>query len=269
MVYVGDHVPLTRTVYGHKMFVDSRTQIGANFLLDGYWEEWITRHLKDLVKPGMRVLDIGANMGFYTLLLADLVGPDGHVTAFEAHPNLFDLLARNVEVNGYLDRTTLVRKLVHERPGVFPLLSHERYGTGAVCSPARDPNHEPAATRSGERPVLRHLEGISLDDYLGSESPAVDLIKIDTDGAEPYIFRGMKGLLGSGRPLTILTEFSAQRYTGDGLDPVQFLQEIRAAGFQISEFTPTGIEPVTALPQLATVPWAELLLIRTAAARPD
>ena len=92
----------------------------------------------------MHVVDIGATLGFYTLLLADLVGPTGRVTTFEAQPALFDILGRNVELNGFQDRTTLVQKVVHEAAGIYPFASFDRYGTGG-----REPR------RPGPDPGLR------------------------------------------------------------------------------------------------------------------
>jgi FkbM family methyltransferase len=263
-VYVGDHLALTRTVYGHKMYVDSRTQMGAHFLLDGYWEEWIVRHLKDLVRPGMHAVDVGANMGFYTLLLADLVGPAGRVTAFEANPALFDILARNVELNGFKDRTTLVKKIVHQASGVYSFASFDRYGTGAICQHTDRDSEALREMSIKEGLSFMHLEGVSLDEYFGSDGPRVDLIKVDTDGAEPFVFRGMKNLLRSGRPLTILCEFSPPAYRAHSVDPSEFFEELRGAGFRISEFTPEGIKPVESIERLAAVSWAELLLVRDA-----
>src|SRR5262249_19938364 len=113
-----------------------------------------------------------------------------------------------------------------------------------------------------DKPIITRFEGLSLDEYLGPDAQ-VDLIKIDTDGAEPYVFRGMQSLMRSKRPLTILVEYSPIVYKGLQIDPLQLLEEIVAAGFRISEFKPgEGLKPVDSLAQLTEQLWAELLLVR-------
>ncbi len=89
--------------------------------------------------------------------------------------------------------------------------------------------------------------GVSLDECFGSD-PQIDFIKIDT-GSEPYVFRGMQSLLRSKRPLTMLCEYVPLAYADKGINPLQFLEEIRAAaGFAISgNHTGEHIEPVQSL----------------------
>lgn len=258
MVYIGDHLALTKTVYGHKMYVDTRSQMGACFLLDGYWEEWITRHLREFVRPGMRALDIGANMGFYSLLLGDLVGPNGRVIAFEPWPHFFQILRRNLEINGFLGRATLERKSVHAVSGRQELSFYEDYGTGSVGASTQQ-LEEPGTFGT---PCSLQVESVSLDDYFATDLGPIDFIKIDADGSEPFIFQGMKGLLRRDHPLTIFCEFSPTLYRTFGVDPQAFLEELTAAGFQLSEFVPEGIKEVRSLPALLNSTWAELLLVR-------
>jgi hypothetical protein len=89
-------------VQGSKMYVDSSDIGVAPFLLEwGFYEKYETALFKRLVKKGMVVVDIGANIGYYTLLAAHLVGDKGKVFAFEPDPNNYDLLCKNIEVNGY------------------------------------------------------------------------------------------------------------------------------------------------------------------------
>src|SRR5262249_8005784 len=154
---------------------------------------------------------------------------------------------------------------VHERGGTFAFAHFDRYGTGGVSFNAEELTTGMKELGFRDKPVVTQVEGLSLDEYFGGGVPEVDLIKIDTDGAEPYIFRGMRSLLQSNRPLTILCEFAPGLYQDQSLDPSQFLDEIRAANFRISEFTPEGIKPVDSLPRMAAGKWGELLLVRDAA----
>ena len=99
--YLGDHTSLCRVLGRYKMFVDTRDiGIASHLLLDGFWEMWVTEEMLRHVRQGMTVLDIGANLGYFSLLLADLTGPRGRVIAFEPNPLMSSLARRSIEVNG-------------------------------------------------------------------------------------------------------------------------------------------------------------------------
>jgi hypothetical protein len=89
MIYLGDYTALTRTIYGHKMYVDTRdVSLAPHLLLDGYWEQWITNIFRELVKPGMTVVDVGANFGYYSVLAASLVRPDTYTHSRPTRPSI-------------------------------------------------------------------------------------------------------------------------------------------------------------------------------------
>lgn len=91
-IYLGNNRAVTTTVYGHKILVDTRdVSLSPHILIDGFWEKWITDVFLRMVKPGMRVVGIGSNIGFYSLLTADRVGENGFVTCFDANAELADL----------------------------------------------------------------------------------------------------------------------------------------------------------------------------------
>lgn len=259
MVYLGDHVALTRTVYGHKMYVDTRSQSGACYLMDGYWEEWIARRLKDYVEPGMHAVDIGANMGFYTMMLCDLVGPGGRVTAFEPWPAYYDLLCRNVEVNGFRQRATTLNMAVHAGTAEKELFFSSNHGTGSMAagltSFIRNQGYQPV-------PNLISVKTTSLDEYLADHPEPVDFIKIDVDGSESFVIDGMHKLVEGSRPLTVFCEFTPYILRESGLDPQAFLDKLRRTSFTISQITPTGISEVGSIEGIADDAWIELLLVR-------
>ena len=79
-VYLGDHTALCRVLGFYKMYLDTTdTGFASHLLLDGFWEMWLTVFFARQVKPGMTVIDVGANYGYYTLLFGALVGPEGRV----------------------------------------------------------------------------------------------------------------------------------------------------------------------------------------------
>ncbi len=110
---MGDSRALTRTIYGHKMYVKTTDlSLAPHILLDGFWENWITKVFIREVQPGMVVCDIGANIGYYSLLAAASVGERGHLHCFEANPDVCEILFQNLDINGFLSRTTVVNKAV-------------------------------------------------------------------------------------------------------------------------------------------------------------
>ena len=86
--YLGEGVVLARILGRQKIFLRSADRgFACHLMLDGFWEIWLTQYLAGCVRPGMTVIDVGANYGYYTLLLADAVGEAGHVIAVEPNPD--------------------------------------------------------------------------------------------------------------------------------------------------------------------------------------
>src|SRR5882672_5557832 len=91
--YLGDGLVLARILGRHKIFLRSSDRgFACHVMLDGFWEMWLTQFLAHRVKPGMTVIDVGANFGYYTLLLGDAVGEAGRVIAAEPNPDAASLL---------------------------------------------------------------------------------------------------------------------------------------------------------------------------------
>lgn len=120
-VYIGNNRVLSKTIYGQKIICyASDISLTPHIIQDGYWENWITKVFLDIVKPGMTVLDIGANIGYYSLLAASRVGSTGKVISFEANPELADILASNFSINGYLNFSTVNNIAVYSEDKQLP-----------------------------------------------------------------------------------------------------------------------------------------------------
>lgn len=170
-------------------------QVGLAIARDRQYEPHLTRQLRALLGPGSVFVDVGANIGFFTLLAAARVGPKGRVHAFEARADNLSLLRRSVEDNGFAN-VEVHQCAVSDRAGNLAF-----FASGTWYSNGRIVGDDEAGS---ER--LPRVRAVTLDQVLANE-PRVDVIKMDIEGAEARALAGMRGLLRRHRPV-LLTEFS-------------------------------------------------------------
>ena len=154
--------------------------------LYGTYEFAATRFFKTFLKAGMAVADIGANVGYFSLVAAQLVEESGDVYAFEPVPAIVKRLRRNVELNSF-DRVQ-----VHERAVAGDTGEHVFYESNLA------ENQGVASLLPGDsrRDVGFRVQTVSIDDFIQSlREPRLDLIKIDVEGAETEVFAGAQKLL--------------------------------------------------------------------------
>jgi FkbM family methyltransferase len=186
---------------------------GNSYFADGA-EPAVQAALQEHLRPGMVFYDIGANIGFFSLLAARLVGPQGRVVAFEADPEVATRLREHIARNNFLWITAEQQAVWSEAITV----SFAR--TDPATSPDRGLGHVVAAP-SGD---TIQVTATSLDDYTRN-GVAPDFLKCDVEGAEVAVFRGAQRLLAEKRPgilcemhsdenrRVVLEEFSRYRYT--------------------------------------------------------
>lgn len=162
---------------GIALSIDLRDNIIATFLIEyGEWEPGLTRVMQQLIRPGMRVIDIGAHIGYSTTLLSKLVGPEGSVTSFEPEPYNYSLLVKNA---GGLTNCTLINCGVSDVEGVSVLyLAQGNLGAHSM--------HEKTGSSV-------EIKTIALDSAMREET--IDFIKMDIEGNEPRALLGMEKLL--------------------------------------------------------------------------
>ncbi|RYD03348.1 hypothetical protein N752_21180 [Desulforamulus aquiferis] len=115
-VYIGNNKMLIAPVWGGKMIVPSQDlSISPNLVLSGIIEPPLTKFFIDNVKPGSTIIDVGANVGYFSVLLGYILGPTGKIYAYEANPDLFSYLIDNLSINYLHDRTDLFNVAVYSR----------------------------------------------------------------------------------------------------------------------------------------------------------
>jgi FkbM family methyltransferase len=248
--YLAEQTAVCRVLGRYKMFVDTAdVGLSTHLLLDGYWEMWLTEALAEVVRPGMTVVDVGANLGYFTLLMADLVGPEGRVHAFEPNKPIAERLRRSVQVNGFGARVRVSEDALSDVDGAPALLA----------VPESEPKNAHVVGCAGRSdassPGLLPITTRRLDSFPELLDAAV--IKIDADTSEEAIWRGLEGRLRQAAPLTIFLEFTPARYA----DPAGFLGEIVAAGFDLRLLTlEDGARRASPAEVLAGSPFADRIL---------
>ena len=201
---------------GFRMFVHPEDDLG--FRRNRYYEVEETALCERLVKHGDRVLDVGANIGYFTLLLARLVGPDGEVFSFEPDPEHFSLLTRSVALNGFGQ----VRAF-NEAAGAGPA-TLRLYRSGVNSGMHRLYESVVCSAEYVTVPVCRIDAKIT---------GPVDFIKLDIEGYEWFALRGMDVMVRNSPNVTLLMEFSPLSMWEAGYSPLEVLSLLEAWGMNL------------------------------------
>lgn len=229
VVNVDTTTSLCRVLNRYKLYVDPRDEsIAPSLMMDGIWESWITTAVATFVTPGMNVVNVGANVGYYTMVLADLVGPDGRVIAFEPQSELAILVRRSARVNGYEKRVSVCGIAlgdVHEE--VIVDRSVTRNGYAFVSDTVADKH------------VVHGLQTYAwqnrMDDVLRLEPPSIDFVLMDVEGSEERVWDGMVELRAKNPQMILVLEFTPMFYENPG----RFARKLYE-GHQVVELTESG-----------------------------
>lgn len=160
-------------------------------ILGGSYEPEQTRLFEEHVRPGSTVLDVGAHVGYYTVLSAVLAGEHGAVWAFEPNPNNAHFLRRHVEING-LRTVRVTEAAVSDANGTARFDFGSGSGTGHLA--------EGGAVE---------VRTVRLDDFCAEHGIAPAAIKIDVEGAETSVLEGARATLARHRPVLFLSTHGA------------------------------------------------------------
>ena len=232
---LGDRVTLVRSS-GFSIYVpEDDVAVGQHVKRDAY-EPDVTAVFRARLRPGMHVLDVGANIGYYTMLSASLVGPTGSVTAIEPNPSCIKLLEASRRANGFAHVTPLQVAAGRDR-GLLVL--HGSHSNAMTSAP---PDDAAALVRSTTVPSFR------IDDLVPADKK-IDFIKIDVEGAEHNALSGAAALIRRCRP-TIVSEFSPYTMPGiSGVDGRQYLRSLLEFGYSMwviaggGALRPCGTDP--------------------------
>ena len=209
------------TVFGSWISGDTRDIIQQYIYYFGLWEPNLTRYVRERLMPGDTFIDVGANIGYFSLLASKCVGTSGAVVAIEASPRIFAALQDNLECNP----TQNVRALniaVSDKAGTLKL-----YGGGIFNSGATTTFEDPELVFEDE------VDAAPLSSLLTpQETSAARIIKIDVEGAEWRVIEGMAEILTNGRDdLEIIVEVSPKHLALLDKTTAELLRVFADAGF--------------------------------------
>ena len=198
----------------------------------GFWEAEVTRLFSDTLQPGDHAVDVGANLGYFTLLSSTLVGERGKVVSIEASPYNFSRLQRNLELNG-IENVQALNIGAWDREDTLTLTTDEQgSGTATLAESETD-----SARRSEQIPVA------PLDSVLELDLEKLRLIKIDVEGAESHAISGLTRTLRSARRVKVICEIDPGAISKLGSSVDQLCDRMKALGFDHWSLVPNDISP--------------------------
>lgn len=207
-------------VHGHKMMLPKKGFDEYSTL--GVYGEFDTSTVEKHVKKGDYVVDVGAAIGYYTLILARAVGPEGKVLAFEPKKDRFDLLKNNVEINGYKN-IILENKAILTGEDRDVLFSKSSKGGLKLIK---------TETKQEGFQTVSDVEFVALDTYLEKINKQISFIKIDVDGPELLVLKSASNILKN-NDLKILMEWDTDASKQSGCDPAQIIEILKENEFEI------------------------------------
>jgi FkbM family methyltransferase len=233
-----ERTELIRTRDGLLMEVDLREFVDRTIYCTGVWEPHETSLIKSLLREGDAFIDVGANIGYFSLLAAKIVGPSGRVEAVEGAPATAELLRRNVDLNA-MANVAIHPVAVSDRPGRARMIEIERGNCGGNRLDFDGPGDEGWA-----------VELTTLDELL--PQARYSLLKMDIEGAEAKAFRGAERLLAGDDAPNLIFEFTPEYQRKMGDDPRELLRFLGEKGYAIYRCDGECLSPAVEEELLAT-----------------
>ncbi len=237
-------------VHGHRMLFGPTSECYLD-MTQGTWEPGVTHLFETFLERGMVVVDVGAHIGYFSLIAARRVGPVGKVYAFEPAPENYALLVKNIELNGY-------RNIMPVR---YAVANYE--GDATYFLHPDSVAHSLHAQTFGKPHGTIDVKVTTLDRFFAAQGwPPVHLVKLDIEGAEPAALEGMAELLRRTRGIHLIVEFIPHILRRASIEPRKFLHTLRDLGFIVHAVADRGglqevDEDLANVPGLRTELWCE------------
>jgi FkbM family methyltransferase len=193
------------------------------------WNDAEYEAFRAALAPGGTALDVGANVGGYSVLFGQWVGREGRVLAFEPAPDAFDGLVRHVALNGVEGIVTPVRAAVSDDSGCGTLLADGFHGTNRLVD-----------SRSAEGSLVA-VPTVTIDEVCEREGLSPTLIKVDVEGGELAVLRGARQTIARmGDRLALFVEMHPTIWAQTGVAVADVQAELAAQGLRAVPLSPGG-----------------------------
>jgi FkbM family methyltransferase len=213
-VYIGNNKMLISPIWGGKLIASSNDRsLMPELVIHGFYEIALTKYFLKNIKPGDTVIDVGANLGYFTVLAGYLVGSNGKVIAYEAAKENCDLIQENISLNYINDRVEIRNRAVYSQNKTISFFETETFkGNGSIKK--HDKNY---FDFFGSEHIKENMVPAEcLDNYV-EELPFIKIIKIDIEGGEYHALLGMQKLIENNKVDTIIFEFNQNMLGSDGI----------------------------------------------------
>jgi len=209
---------VSKEIQGSKMYLNPLDPgISTELLVKGVHEKGATKILREILEEGMHVVDIGANIGYYTLIEAQNVGKTGKIYAIEPEPNNFGFLNRNVQANNFRDVIEIYQIAIADKDGEAKFYISNKSNLHSLL-----PNPE-------NRYIA--VKTLTLDNFLKDKHP-VDFIRMDTEGFEYNIIKGATNTLKREKNIKLFIEFHPPELEAQGLPLKALIEKLNDFGFE-------------------------------------
>ena len=207
-------------VFGNKLILNEKG-LALSISHYGTYEELESKIMEEKIEMGNIVVDVGANIGLHTLNMARIVGNAGQVFAFEPDPSNFEILKKNAKINNYKN-IILEQKAVGDKHGRTTLYQSDHPGKHRIF-----PQTDQAKSQV-------QVELTNLDNYFDSDMiDKINFIKIDVEGLEFSVLKGMKNILKNSKKIKILFEFMPENTMEAGFTPIELLNYLTSNDFKL------------------------------------
>lgn len=227
--YLGNNQAFCRVLGHYLMFVSTLDErLGIQLQSNGFWEMNVTEFIARNVSQNMHVLDVGANYGYFSMLMSTLVGPNGSVTALDANPFLCALITKSSKVNGFENKLKVINKGVSDKADkeIDFAFSDDTPMNGLITTGMNKHVQEK------HYPNMIKVNVNSIDE-LFKDREKIDFMKVDIEGYEDKFWYGSQKTRDKNPQMIILMEFNRARYK----HVEQFIHQIFDEGYQVTKLS--------------------------------
>ena len=204
-----------------KLILDKDDVAMSGYLALGSYEPKTVKLFANSIKDGATVVDIGTNIGYYTIIVGKKVGQKGKVFGYEPNKDSLNLLLRNIQINNFKNIIPINVALSDDK-GRRTLFFGDNKCTHSFADNRKTGKNETVETDTLDNSLKKY------------GSPKIDVIKMDIEGAEMLALEGMMETIERSPGLIIFTEFYPKAFKRLGKSPIKFLERLRGLNFSIS-----------------------------------